>query len=210
MKALDLFCGAGGASMGLHRAGFDVTGVDMNPMPDYPFSFIQDDALEYPPDGYTLIWASPPCQAHSRLSGVRKDKEYPDLIASMRERLEKSSSMWVIENVPLAPLRRDLMLCGTMFGLGVYRHRIFEANFPIPQLGHPDHFISVTSSFGAYRAGKEWPYLTVAGHVFRAAEGAAAMGIHWMRRRDDIAEAIPPSYAEYIARAARNPVLPGL
>lgn len=89
LRALDLFCCAGGASMGLHRAGFDVTGVDVEPQPDYPFRFVQADALTHSLDGYDFIWASPPCQAftaYKRRPGHVRER--PNLIPAMRERLE--------------------------------------------------------------------------------------------------------------------------
>ena len=106
-RALDLFCGAGGASMGLYHAGFNVVGVDINPMPHYPFQFIQANAMTFPLDGYDLIWASPPCQRYSIASclpNCNRDN-YPDLVAAVRERLEMTESIWIIENVPGAPLR---------------------------------------------------------------------------------------------------------
>lgn len=144
LRALDLFCGAGGASMGLHRAGFDVTGVDIKPQPRYPFKFIQADALEFPLEGYDFIWASPPCQAFTRLKHLPwvKDKEHPNLIPGTRDALIQAGVPFVIENVEGSPLGDTgflIMLCGTMFGLGtangraeLRRHRLFETSFSIP------------------------------------------------------------------------------
>lgn len=141
LKALDLFCGAGGASMGLHRAGFDVTGVDIRPQPRYPFAFHQADALAFPLEGFDFIWASPPCQAFTALRHMPTAKEHPNLIPETRARLIGVGASYCIENVPGAPLGDAghlIMLCGTMFGLQtadgraeLRRHRLFEASFSI-------------------------------------------------------------------------------
>jgi DNA (cytosine-5)-methyltransferase 1 len=141
MKALDLYCGDGGASMGLHRAGFCVTGVDHKPHPRYPFRFIQADAQQFPLDGYDFVWASPPCQKYTRLRFMPNYRQHPDLIAPTRERLVESGIPWCIENVEDAPLGESgylIVLCGTMFGLQtgdgraeLRRHRLFETSFPI-------------------------------------------------------------------------------
>jgi DNA (cytosine-5)-methyltransferase 1 len=144
-RILDLFCGAGGAGMGYHRAGFDVVGVDLAPQPHYPFEFSQSDALAWLDYPLTLglrfdaIHASPPCQAYSAMSACRPGlaDQYPDLVAPTRELLEATGLPYVIENVPRAPLRDPVTLCGHMFGLPLYRHRLFEANFPIDQPEHP-------------------------------------------------------------------------
>jgi DNA (cytosine-5)-methyltransferase 1 len=131
--------------MGLHEAGFDVVGVDIEFQPHYPQSlfnrirFIQADALRFPLSGFDFIWASPPCQAYTALRNLRKDRQYPELIEPVRARLQQSRSLFVIENVPGAPLGKSeflAMLCGTMFGLAIpsgeaelRRHRFFESNF---------------------------------------------------------------------------------
>ncbi len=129
-RALDLFCGAGGASAGLVAAGFEVLGVDLEPQPEYPFAFVRADALEYPLEGFDLVWASPPCQAftaYRRRSGHVRPAE--NRIPAMRARLRGVGAPHIIENVPGAPLEAPTTLCGSMFGLDVRRHRIFETSF---------------------------------------------------------------------------------
>jgi len=126
-RLLDLFCGAGGASMGYHRAGFEVEGVDIKPQPHYPFKFYQADALEFPLEGYDAYHASPPCQKYTTMQYRYKNKlNHPDLIAPIRERLIATRKPYVIENVYKAPLKGHLLLCGTMFGLKIRHHRFFE------------------------------------------------------------------------------------
>src|SRR5262245_32328515 len=137
-RLLDLFCGAGGAAVGYDRAGFQVVGVDIAPQPNYPFTFGEADALEYlkwivlPSLGarkFAAIHASPPCQRWS--TKTRNPERHPDLIEPVRVLLESTGLPYVIENVPDAPLRDPVQLCGSSFGLGVQRHRSFETNFPL-------------------------------------------------------------------------------
>lgn len=197
--AIDLFCCAGGAAMGLHRAGFDVIGVDIKPQPRYPFRFIQGDALNPPIDlaRADFIWASPPCQAYSKTRAIH-GKEHPNLIPQTRDILKKINALTVIENVPGAPLRDSFTLCGTMFGLRVIRHRNFEANFFVMAPHCGKH--GPTNSHRSYSTGAE--FITVAGNNYRRVEGAAAMGIDWMSSRAELSQAIPPAYSEFIGRQA--------
>src|SRR3990167_5935443 len=122
--------------MGYHRAGFEVVGVDHLPQKHFPFEFHQDDALEYLAKHgreFDVIHASPPCQHYSAMQHIKKNKhKWPDLVGPVREGLLVAGKPYVIENVVGAPLRVDLMLCGTMFGLGIIRHRIFESSAPMP------------------------------------------------------------------------------
>lgn len=141
LRALDLFCCAGGASVGLHRAGFEVVGVDIRPQPRYPFTFFQGDALKFPLDGFDFIWASPPCQGYTELRHAPGTKGAPQLIDAVRDRLSGQDAPWVIENVEDArwAMRDPVLLCGSMFGLGaqgcqLQRHRLFEASFHLPRL----------------------------------------------------------------------------
>lgn len=163
-KLLDLFCGAGGASMGYHRAGFDVVGVDIEAQPDYPFPFYQGDALavlhklldghilgfRWPgTDGFTTwhtlgdfaaIHTSPPCQASTALTkGTNKGRDYVQLIPETRELLATTDRPTVIENVQGAEVRRDATLCGEMFGLDVIRHRYFEVDGILIDPPRTDH-----------------------------------------------------------------------
>ncbi len=207
MRVLDLFCGGGGAAAGLIRCGFDVIGIDIEPHQNYPGQFLRADAL-HPPvhlGAFDLIWTSPPCQAYSWASRQYADR-FPDLVAPVREMLDNSGVPYVIENVPLAPIRNDLLLCGTMFGLQVIRHRHFEVRgFRVEQPRHPNH-----SPFEPYQCicgansgtppsrGRE--RLKRLGATWRKNDWERAMDIDWMTRKQ-IAEAIPPAYSEYIGQA---------
>ena len=196
---VDLFCKAGGAAMGYHRAGFEVVGVDIEPQSRFPFDFIQADAMTFPLDGFDAVHASPPCQRYTVLKSVFDASKYQDLIGPTRERLESSGLLWVIENVVGAPLRRDLILCAAPFGLRSYRHRIFEMNFPIEQPDHPKHVIRVNrrkkNRRGHWDAGG---FVTVVGDI-GSYVGPEAMGIDWMTGKE-LSQAIPPAYTEYIGR----------
>ena len=161
-RALDLFCKAGGASMGLHRAGFDVVGVDIEPQPNYPFTFVQADALRPPFDlgGFDFVWASPPCQDDSIGAARWKSagRVYPNLIEPTRELL-RGHPFTAIENVPRAKLRRDLALTGAMFGLKTYRRRHFELSFfcMAPQPGRPFGPLTKAGSYTAAGNGGHGP-----------------------------------------------------
>lgn len=202
-RAIDLFCGAGGASAGLVAAGFDVVGVDVKDQPEYPWRFVRADALKIELTGYDFIWASPPCQAHSRATKRWSTAVHADQIPATRERLKKTGALWVIENVVGAPLENPITLCGSMFGLRVQRHRLFEANFPLsqPACDHERQGLVV----GVY--GHSGGSSTRDGLTFGGVETwRAGMGISWMTR-DNLAQAIPPAYAEWIGLQARLQLL---
>ena len=202
-RLLDLFCGAGGAAMGYHRAGFEVVGVDLHPQPRYPFRFVQADALEFPLEGFDAVHASPPCQRDSiasrRWNG--RPESHPQLIPPTRERLLGAGVPYVIENVPGAALIEPIRLCGSSFGLGVRRHRLFELGGfrfdPVPACDHA----SQPPRYPIYDHGR-W-YLSRVVHVFGYGGGKSkgdwpnAMGIDWMTLRE-LAQAIPPAYTELI------------
>jgi DNA (cytosine-5)-methyltransferase 1 len=199
MKALDLFCGAGGASAGLVAAGFDVTGVDIEPQPEYPFRFVQVDALTFPLDGYEFIWASPPCQAFTAYKR-RPDHVAPvdNLIPTVRAKLRASGKPYVIENVPGAPLLNPMQLCGSMFDLDVRRHRLFEISgfFLIaPSCNHVarPRFRPATNRRNL-RSTVEVGVWRIPLEIQRR-----AMGIDWMNR-ETLSQAIPPAYSEFLAR----------
>ncbi|MEA3346944.1 MAG: DNA cytosine methyltransferase [Candidatus Auribacterota bacterium] len=205
-RLLDLFCGAGGCSMGYHRAGFDVVGVDINQQKNYPFEFHKADAMLFPLDGFDVIHASPPCQKFSVASNVHRNrgKEYPDLLTPTRKRFRKHGIPFVVENVPNSPMNCTIILCGLMFGLKVFRHRHFECSEMIMSPAHPTHggkkigegYFSVAGGAGRW---KSWG--TVKRDVSKGTvkEWRIAMGIDWMTRKE-LTQAIPPAYTEWIGR----------
>lgn len=206
LRALDLFCCAGGAGMGLSKAGFEVVGVDIRPQPRYPFEFHQADALTFPTAGFDFIWASPPCQAHTSMKTMHNAKQHLDLIPETREKLKHSGLPYIIENVVGAPLIEPYMLCGTMFGLGVddadlQRHRIFETSFPILMLPECNHARPRTIGIYGKGARDSRHRLDRTIPEFNAHQGRAAMGIDWMTLKE-LSQAIPPAYSEFLAREA--------
>lgn len=219
-RLLDLFCGAGGCSMGYHRAGFEVVGVDINPQKHYPFEFHQADAMTFPLEGFDVIHASPPCQKFTALRTMHNAKCHDDLLTPTRRRLILSGFLYVIENVPGAPINGTFMLCGTMFGLGIpgvaelRRHRYFESNSVFSLIQPCRHGAGVIGVYGGHgRNRKRMPTIGVygGGHgasLHRAEKGQKnftadqerqAMGIDWMTV-DELSQAIPPAYTEWIGR----------
>lgn len=195
--------------MGLYHAGFEVTGVDIEPQKRYPFSFIRADALTFSLQGFDFVWASPTCQRFTSMKyapGAKGDA-HPDMIAPIRERLKQAGIPWVMENVVGAPLLDPVTLCGSMFGCGaqgcqLQRHRNFESNFAIfqpvcrhdtrPVIGvYGGHARRRAASVGGRGTKDTW----VGGHKVAASE---ALGIDWMVL-DELSEAIPPAYSKYIA-----------
>jgi DNA (cytosine-5)-methyltransferase 1 len=202
-RLLDLFCGAGGAGVGYHRAGFEVVGVDINPMPHYPFEFHQGDALEYLAEHgheFDAIHASPPCQDYSVTQRIHGN-EYPRLIGPTRDLLLQIGKPYVIENVAGASdeMISPVILCGLMFNLLVIRHRCFETSFFVMEPYHTHAgvkvFTNASRGYSAFRKGAT--HICVAGNNFDPKDGALAMGIDWMTR-EELAEAIPPAYTNFI------------
>lgn len=208
---LDLFCKAGGAGMGYHRAGFRVVGVDHEPQKRYPFEFVQADALEFCRDhggDFDVIHASPPCQAHSAVNRFADMGRHQDLIPETRTAVSETGRPWVIENVEGAPLRPAICLCGQMFGLKVFRHRLFESSCLLLQPSHPGHrckFIGVDGMVcvaGNGGAGTNVPARLRSkanGVMNNKATWSKAMGIGWMSM-PELAQAVPPAYTEYLGR----------
>jgi DNA (cytosine-5)-methyltransferase 1 len=198
MRILDLFCGAGGAAMGLHQAfpEAEIVGVDIKPQPRYPFSFCQADVMTYDLTHakFDFVWASPPCQRYTQMlnHGLTSRINHPDLIVPVRKILEKRASNFVIENVAGAPLDKPVMLCGLMFGLKTLRHRFFECSFAVTVPLHPKH-----NGKGIRNQKDGGTYYRCYGHETGKREWGNAMGIDWMKT-PELAQAIPPVYSRHI------------
>lgn len=195
--------------MGYHRAGFDVIGVDINPQPNYPFSFCQVDvlAIAYSLSGFAAIHASPPCQANLRgLRGVNRARgrtdEHVDLIPQTRELLRASGLPYVIENVMGAALINPVRMCGSSFGLPIRRHRQFESNVPlsVPPCDHS--WQTERKYWTSLRPNGEHKrsfVVQVYGAGGETHEWGPALGIDWMTPRE-LTQAIPPVYTEHIGK----------
>lgn len=211
---LDLFCNAGGAGMGYARAGFEVVGVDLHPQKNYPFAFVQHDALTLDPRfmaSFDAIHASPPCQGYTSMRHAPGARGAPRLIGETRTMLERTGLPWIIENVEeaRAEMRDPLTLCGSMFDLGaqgcrLQRHRLFESNFAIsvpspcrhderPVIGvYGGHARRRAASAGGRGTRDVWE----GGHRAAMSE---AMGMTWATCAE-MSEAIPPAYTEHLGR----------
>jgi len=189
LRLLDLFCGAGGAARGYQQAGFHVVGVDIKPQPRYAGDqFMQGDAMEYVSahgHEYDAIHASPPCQTFARVTAWRGSRaNHTDLLAPTLAALARTPAPWVVENVPEAPLRADLILCGTQFGLTVRRHRVFQlGGWSLFELRPPCHHPRRLLPF-EHKAERAY---------------ADAMGCQWMSNRE-ARQAIPPAYTQWIGQ----------
>lgn len=211
-RLLDLFCGAGGCSVGYARAGYEVVGVYPLLQPHYPFTFVQGDALTFDLSGFDAIHASPVCKSYTYCN-LSPHKQYPKLITAIRERLQATGKTYIIENVMGAKhdLRASLLLCGSMFGLPLQRHRLFEigntdlficppgpCNHKIAHISVVGHSVWDSSIEGTQRKdGRRRP------DSVPVEIGHRAMGIDWMNK-SELAQAIPPHYTEWIGRQLKE------
>lgn len=223
-RLLDLFCCAGGASRGYELAGFEVYGADIKDQPRYPYPFRQVDVLTLDSAGirrdFDAIHASPPCQARTNLKHMPNAKEHLDLVPQTRALLKATGLPYIIENVVGAPLQEPVVLCGTMFGLGIrdaelWRHRLFESNIRIAAPGPCAHYKRGAEVVGVYgghvRNRKRAPVIGVYGHGpdngkrsrdrgrpdFSLDDAKTAMGIDWMSQAE-LSQAIPPAYTAHL------------
>lgn len=216
MRCLDLFCCAGGAAMGYHRAGFDVVGVDLNPQPRYPFDFHQADALEFVAEHaheFDFIHASPPCQAYSKTRTLHGN-EHPELVEPTRAALQATGLPYIIENVVGAPLVDPLMLCGSEFDLTardvdgtplkVLRHRLFESNMPLVGNGGCRHDPAVLTA-SVYGAGGGWTPrhrdspTRRGGYVPHTDVCRELLGVGWTTKHE-LSQVVPPAFTEHLGQ----------
>ncbi len=199
-RCADLYCAAGGAAMGIHRAGFEVEGWDINPQPHYPFKFHLGNALDADLSGFDAVWASPPCQRHTRKPaawGRARNHviDHQDLIGATRKLLMASGLPYILENVPGSKISSQLMLCGTMFGLRIIKHRYFESN---AWLNEPENSCDHSDVYNPWQ-----------GEGRSAEKHRAAQGTPWIpmsggasRKKGitgDVFNAIPPAYSEFLS-----------
>ena len=216
---LDLFCGAGGAARGYQRAGFRVVGVDVEPQPNYiGEEFYQADAMVFLSNHsghFDAIHASPPCQGYSVMQFLPwlKDREYPLLLQPLLSAFGNLNVPWVLENVGGARKghkglsKRGLeehgleagWLCGRMFGLPFYRHRLFASNVLWLAPAHPAHDLPKVHMMGKKSGLNDTSKGQALGHQAGWKEAATMMGIDWMKR-EELVQAIPPAYTEHVGR----------
>lgn len=197
-RLLDLYCCQGGASRGYADAGFDVAGID--PQPRYPFEFHRGDAIEFVKQHgheFDVITGSPPCQLYSLTQRIQ-DNEHPDLIGPTRDAILATAKPYILENVEEArpEFINPVLLCGSMFGLRTYRHRLFESNVDLQVPVHPSHITKTTKMGRPVKPGEN---MHVVGNFTGVDLARQIMGMPWASR-DGLREAIPPVYAEYLGR----------
>ena len=197
-RIADLFCGVGGASVGLHRAGYEVVGFDIRPQPNYPktLEFHQSDAFDVDLSSFDAVWASPPCQGYSGHTGDEANKT-PKYIDAMRERLTDNGKPFIIENVIGARdyMQNPVMLCGCMFDLEIRRRRLFESGVNLVAPEHDHKPIVYTEA--------DRRLYSVTGHSRHKGTTAIwqrMMGMPWAKRAKELTEAIPPNYSEYLGK----------
>lgn len=198
LRLLDTYCCQGGASMGYYLAGFEVEGVDLSPQPRYPFPFHQGDAVEFIREHgheYDVITGSPTCRRWTNAQKIRGN-EHPDLITPTRAAMREVGKPYVIENVEGAAgaMVDPLLLCGAMFGLKTYRHRLFESSLPLGTRLHPRHLAPLAKMGRPVREGE---FMHVVGNFTDAARAREVMGMPWASR-DGLREAIPPAYTLFL------------
>lgn len=214
-RLLDLFCGAGGAGMGYHLAGFDVFGVDIEPQPDYPFPMVEGDVLGpwleaylFDRNDWDAVHASPPCQAFTDLKSMWNARAHEDCLTPTRALLKRWGGLYAIENVPGAPMSGHVTLCGSSLGLGTVkydrelrRHRHFECNFPVmvPPCAHQRATIGIYGDHARDRRrvdggerGVDFP------DSEKIALAKEALGMPWAKTWRGLSQAIPPAYTEHI------------
>lgn len=217
LKLLDLYCGAGGCAAGYEKAGFEVIGVDINPQPNYPYEFIQANALDILNDKkfikqFAAIHASPPCQAHSKARGLSEARnngkygDHLDLIPKTRELLINTGKPYVIENVAGSPLLNPIKLFGSQFEkLYTQRERWFESNVLLQE---PENKKKKMKTLSAGNGIGEDGSISICGNggvrglnskQILLYWGFAMGGIDWMTRKE-LAESIPPVYTEFIGK----------
>lgn len=217
MRLLDLGCCAGCASDGYAAAGYDVTGVDIAPQPHYPYRFVQADAIGYAREHaheYDAVHASMPCHDHSTLAKRTGPDGTAWLLGAVRDALRPAIALGipvVLENVPGAPMRCDVLLCGTMFpGLRVRRHRWFEVyNAVVPQPVHPRrHPLTHTrdrrkAHYGRTDEWRDFVQVTGGGNCSVAA-ARDAMGVERLLTKYELNQGLPPAYTFFIGTALRG------
>ncbi len=199
MKLLDLYCCQGSAGHGYEQAGFEVIGIDLYPQPLHPGNFIQSDAIDYLLEHgheFDFIHASPPCQEYSMSSMQFRliGKQYPNLIEATRAALIKVGKPYTIENVPGSPLINPVVLCGTMFNIPTYRHRLFESNWNLKQ---PEHKLHIAKNAKMGRKVKHGEFIQYVGHFSGVQYVRDFTGCQWMNTYG-LAQSIPPQYSKYI------------
>lgn len=212
MLLCDLFCSAGVIADGYADAGFDIIGVDIEPQPNYPYKFIQTDAMDFLATNwkrFDAFHASPICQRHTRLKRTKTwdNEKYLDFIAPIRNMLNATGKPWIMENVKDSPLQNPIELCGWQFGLKTYRHRLFESNIElktIPHIKHPEPcppagrgaspiygFIVVGGNGGAKYLPEGWKHLDYLHY---------AMGAKHRVTRTEISQGVPPAMGYFLGK----------